>query len=507
MENILLNIDSRYRDTTQYPSESKFRINLEKSYKNIISAKVISVEINNSINWVDSKKNNNYITLHLPNKINDPTGSIIRLDDGLVQSGSNCINLLSTKLSTTLNSNTLLHNLNPERYFYIFYMNNDITIYFDFEKTLTIKAGWISVYGMALQIQTFVAANTNGNYRINNIFNINVFDRRFRNSNLNLDCIRVDTINLTTNIFNVNNNILKQSLYSVYVSDVTNFIPGTSPQNNGILDRLFKNAYIIPNGYYNAGVTLNSASVYHINNTPTIPNNNSVQAYNMNATNNSNLQKTSINNSVGESYYYHIGNNTQTWANNNNTMNNLLDKFYLLNEGYITLQQLNDMNYRPSLSKDIMQFEIDFTSGSSYPSIGYYLGYRGLNILTPNINNIDLSLTGTRILNTMCDLYFFIRVNDWGLIELNNMKLLTKVNINSYTNLPKLNSKTDTYVDYDYKFRQPVNVQRLDIELVDYMGNTLDLNGYDFSLTLELTELYESDMKVNVERQNLVFRK
>ena len=56
MENILINIDSRYRDQTLYPNETKYKINFEKTYKNIISARMVSMEITNTINYIDSKK-------------------------------------------------------------------------------------------------------------------------------------------------------------------------------------------------------------------------------------------------------------------------------------------------------------------------------------------------------------------------------------------------------------------------------------------------------------------
>ena len=45
----------------------------------------------------------------------------------------------------------------------------------------------------------------------------------------------------------------------------------------------------------------------------------------------------------------------------------------------------------------------------------------------------------------------------------------------------------------------------LDIELVDYLGNTVDLNGIDYSITLELCETYSSDVKTTTERNALVF--
>ena len=51
MEEVLINIDSRYRDITIYPQESKYKLTMEKMYKNIISARMVSMEITNTINW------------------------------------------------------------------------------------------------------------------------------------------------------------------------------------------------------------------------------------------------------------------------------------------------------------------------------------------------------------------------------------------------------------------------------------------------------------------------
>jgi hypothetical protein len=94
MEEVLLNIDSRYRDITVYPQESKYKLTLEKMYKNIISARMVSMEITNTINYIDSKKDNNWFKLHLPNKINDPDGVIFQLEDGLLQ-----VNLIDRLIS------------------------------------------------------------------------------------------------------------------------------------------------------------------------------------------------------------------------------------------------------------------------------------------------------------------------------------------------------------------------------------------------------------------------
>ena len=58
MEEILVNIDSKYRDITVYPHESKYSITFEKKYKNIISVRMLSLEITNTINYAKSYSSN-----------------------------------------------------------------------------------------------------------------------------------------------------------------------------------------------------------------------------------------------------------------------------------------------------------------------------------------------------------------------------------------------------------------------------------------------------------------
>jgi hypothetical protein len=67
------------------------------------------------------------------------------------------------------------------------------------------------------------------------------------------------------------------------------------------------------------------------------------------------------------------------------------------------------------------------------------------------------------------------------------------------------NQKLDDFVNQGYRFRQPVNINKLEIELVDYLGNTLDLNGSNFSCTIQLTEIISSDQKEIIEKEAIVF--
>ena len=49
MEEIYVNIDSRYRDVMQFPNESKFKITLNSYYKNISKIKMTSIELPNLV--------------------------------------------------------------------------------------------------------------------------------------------------------------------------------------------------------------------------------------------------------------------------------------------------------------------------------------------------------------------------------------------------------------------------------------------------------------------------
>ena len=113
MEDTLISIDSKYRDTTKYQNESKFTINLEKTYKNIVSIKMVSLEITNTINYISSSKQNNYITFYFPNITNDPVGVKITLDNTQLQDIDKIKSLFNSLILSTI------LDISKERYFYI----------------------------------------------------------------------------------------------------------------------------------------------------------------------------------------------------------------------------------------------------------------------------------------------------------------------------------------------------------------------------------------------------
>lgn len=600
MEEILLNIDSRYRDVLKYPNECKFTLNLEKTYKNIISARMVSNEINNNIKYIDSTKNNNYITVHVPNKLNDPDGTRLELSDGLLQAIQPIQNLFNALLTFLYNSNASLTQYKvddkpyAEKNFYIFYLNSSITLGFDFNnenkpqslsEKLTINEGWHSVYGLVLQIQKYikqkydereiyVKTNKIANNEIIDLdsgkfklqpFDIPVFDRRFRNIDLikkiptKFDCVRIDNFipkgndgngSYTDNLIK-NLDLLKTNIYKFYIYNTITFLTTSNipEEDMGILDLLVNNKYLIPPGYLEENTNLLSSSKYYINNydyknPPTQPTNNSLQLYNMQMKVDYTSLKVSFVNTMTEDtsgegllfcYYWVDPSNSSpsSWSYPNasdptgktysNELSNLVSKNYLYDQMFITREQYINYSYKPNLIKDIPQFQIDFQTNKimnpivngiidvkrmTYPSVGYYMGYRpdikkedDKFLLTPIWDETDLQLNATKIFDTTGDDYIFVKINDWGYIDFFNKPYFAKIILTTSLGNPQLND----YVNKEYRFRQPINVNRLDIELVDYLGNTLDMNGSDYSFTLEFRQMVNSDQKNTYERNNLVF--
>jgi hypothetical protein len=570
MEEIILNIDSRYRDIIQYPNEAKFKITFEKMYKNIIAITINSLEICNCINYISSTKGNNYIKIFIPNKTNDLYGSILVLPDGLLQSIKyiKCIfNRLFTGFFNT-NRNLQIHSFNnitfAEKHCYIFYLYESVTITFDFnsellpatlKNNLIINKGWHSLYGLVIQIQKYIEQKYNerkeyitnnplattidldlGNFSFNT-FNLKIFDRRLRSTTLALDCIRSDPIN--GNTFALNNlksnlGAFKTYIYKIYINDTTTFICSTVQNiSDGILDKLVNNSYVIPVNYVYAGNTLKSGSKYYINNKSSVPTLDDTQIYNLSCEINLSNYVYFKNSFTDTNFYYYYvdinGIKASTWKLLDgditiNTFSSLSSRQFLLDNKFITLTQFNDPLYTVTMEYDIADFEIDFNTNKNvdnsiidgivnikkleYLSIGYYMGYRpDMSKLTDIffkksvMDDTDRIITAEKFFDTTGNSYIFMKINDWGYIDFFGNPIMAKILLTSGLG----NQKLDDFVNQGFRFRQPVNINKLEIELVDYLGNTLDLNGSNFSCTIQLTEIISSDQKEIIEKEAIVF--
>jgi hypothetical protein len=144
---------------------------------------------------------------------------------------------------------------------------------------------------------------------------------------------------------------------------------------------------------------------------------------------------------------------------------------------------------------------INFTaSGTDYPSLGNIIGFTSnVTITTGN------SSTGSNVVLELNQSYLFLRINDFGNIINRNHRYVGKIiseNVKSVSNETtggginiNILSKQYKLISNVIKFDQPTNIQNLNISLEDEYGNTIDLNGGEWSFTLDTTVITNTILK------------
>ena len=60
------------------------------------------------------------------------------------------------------------------------------------------------------------------------------------------------------------------------------------------------------------------------------------------------------------------------------------------------------------------------------------------------------------------------------------------------------------YLSKSYIFRQPININRFDIELIDMKGNNINMMSMNYSLTLELGIITDSNINQDFTNNNMI---
>ena len=105
---------------------------------------------------------------------------------------------------------------------------------------------------------------------------------------------------------------------------------------------------------------------------------------------------------------------------------------------------------------DLPIFELNIATNSvqslgfSYPSVGYYMGFRQTLQRSSN-----LMLVAEKLGNYIGDPYIFVRMNDWGHVDIFNEKMFAKVLLTPDLGLVKL----DEFYSKEFKFKQSIETQ------------------------------------------------
>lgn len=161
----------------------------------------------------------------------------------------------------------------------------------------------------------------------------------------------------------------------------------------------------------------------------------------------------------------------------------------------------NVINYKITISNDT-PFTLIFGNDNLHRSLGYRLGfinddsnYLAKNIpyiYDPTIDDSNYQWTGDTFLNITKDEYLFVRINDYGVIynDQREKSLLAKIIL--YDQQFIIDNGAN-FLTKTYKFKQPINLSRFEIELINQYGQTVNMNYIDFSLTLEVGQIYDSN--------------
>lgn len=162
------------------------------------------------------------------------------------------------------------------------------------------------------------------------------------------------------------------------------------------------------------------------------------------------------------------------------------------------LVSYSDITGKVTIQNNNTPFSIDFSSQSSNPygTLGERLGFQTTTTAYTNVQSIQ----GASTLDTG-ENYFFLRLNDYGKvgIRFNENQVFAKI-INTRDKFTTLYGNRSDFISKTHEFRQPVNIFKLDFEILDYAGNPLDNLNIDFSLTVEVSQIYNSTVKVTLEK-------
>lgn len=171
-----------------------------------------------------------------------------------------------------------------------------------------------------------------------------------------------------------------------------------------------------------------------------------------------------------------------------------------INQEYLTMFNISwdPIDYKVTISSNI-KFGFEFSNNNTLQTLGYLLGYR-LNDTSYDYNNQPTTISngntiyfwsGDTFLDTTKDEYLFVRINDYGNIynQTNHKNLLAKIIL---FDSQFVFDNGANFLTKSYDFKQPINIGKFEIELILPSGFTVDLNLIDFSLTLEVVQIYDS---------------
>ena len=185
-----------------------------------------------------------------------------------------------------------------------------------------------------------------------------------------------------------------------------------------------------------------------------------------------------------------------------NTINTIFQKINITYGQEFAITSVDLITYTVKIH-NILPFTLIFDNNLYLKSLGHRLGFRkDNNSYLYNNQPVDPSLTTSSktiyswnaesIVDVTKDAYVYMKLNNYGIIYDNNIKDTLFAKLIMYDQQFIIDTGAN-FVTKEFVFRQPVNITKLDIELINFDGTTVDTTMLNYSLTLELIQIYDSN--------------
>lgn len=175
------------------------------------------------------------------------------------------------------------------------------------------------------------------------------------------------------------------------------------------------------------------------------------------------------------------------------------DKLELINDARNTnyVVDVNVISGKIEITSET-SFTLNFSNNDiGYVSLGYHMGFDEDNYSGDSI------IIGDKVMRLNYPIYYFLKINDIDNIQDKNVKNAFAKIIQTTGSFDfTIQGKSD-YVAKEKVFRSPINISKLNVQLVDYKDKIIDLNGFDFSFTLEIGYVYDKKLYEELNNNGL----
>ncbi len=186
-----------------------------------------------------------------------------------------------------------------------------------------------------------------------------------------------------------------------------------------------------------------------------------------------------------------------------NIVSEIQSKFDIINKNYNTNFKISwdFINYKITMT-NTTPFSLICDNDDQHRSLGNHLGYLQNNegylesnqytMFDPATNQDLYFWTADTVLDITKDDYLYLRVNDYGVIhnDVRSPGILAKIILYETQFVVETGAN---FLTKSYIFKQPTNINSFDIELINKRGYTVDMNFINFSITLELGQIYDKN--------------